>query len=110
MRWTIDSIEDDIAAFGSALTEIQCINGRWFSPAQHGVFAPGPSAELVRLMRDRGAAGVGQSSGGPSVYGIVNDASAAASLAATVRSTLTEGDVYEGPFASHGAVVTAHLA
>jgi beta-RFAP synthase len=99
-------VERDLQTFGRALTEIQCINGRWFSPAQGGPFAPGPSAELVRLMGDWGAAGVGQSSWGPAVYGIVSGDDAAHALAERVRDTMGErGEVYVGGFANEGATI-----
>jgi beta-RFAP synthase len=72
--------EGDLETFGRALTEIQCINGRWFAPAQGGAFAPGAGARLVQRMGEWGAAGVGQSSWGPAVYGIVAGDEAAAAL------------------------------
>ena len=101
--------EADLATFGEALTAIQAINGRWFASVQGGTFAPGPSEELVRRMTEWGAAGVGQSSWGPTVYGIVEGADCAARLADQVRSRLSQsgvaGDVYEGPFPIEGARV-----
>jgi beta-RFAP synthase len=97
--------EGDLFTFGSALTEVQHVTGRWFAPAQGGAFAPGTSAELVRKMADWGAAGVGQSSWGPAVYGIVEGAPAAAALAARVREAIGDGVVFEGRFASEGARV-----
>jgi len=101
--------EGDLAAFGAALTAIQAINGRWFAPVQGGTFAPGPSEELVRRMTEWGAAGVGQSSWGPTVYGIVEGADCAARLADQVRALLSRsgvaGNVYEGPFRAEGARV-----
>jgi beta-RFAP synthase len=99
-------VEHDLRTFGRALTEIQCINGRWFAPAQGGPFAPGPSAALVRSMGEWGAAGVGQSSWGPAVYGIVSGDEAAATLATRVRDAIGErGAVYVGAFANEGARV-----
>jgi beta-ribofuranosylaminobenzene 5'-phosphate synthase len=98
--------DGDLAGFGAALTEIQEMNGRWFASMQGGVFAPGPSAELVRRMRECGAAGVGQSSWGPAVYGIVEGEKASATLAAQVRDAFSgRGSVYEGPFRDAGARV-----
>ena len=61
----------DLAGFGRALSEVQEITGRWFASVQGGTFAPGASADLVRRLREWGASGVGQSSWGPAVYGIV---------------------------------------
>jgi predicted sugar kinase len=99
-------VEGDLPMFGAALSEIQATTGRWFSGAQGGTFAPGPSEELIRRMREWGAAGVGQSSWGPTVFGIVDGESAALRLADSVRSVLgAAGDVYEGAFRIEGARV-----
>ena len=96
----------DLRGFGSALTEIQEITGRWFAAVQGSTFAPGPSEELIRRMTDWGAAGVGQSSWGPTVYGVVEGNAAAARLADLVRGSLDgKGRVYEGPFRDEGARV-----
>jgi beta-ribofuranosylaminobenzene 5'-phosphate synthase len=99
----------DLATFGVALSAIQAINGRWFAPVQGGIFAPGPSEDLVRHMAEWGAAGVGQSSWGPTVYGIVDGEEAGGRLADRVRTLMATsrvaGTVYEGPFRSEGARV-----
>ena len=98
--------DGDIEAFGAALTEVQEINGRWFSHAQGGMFAPGPSAEIIRLMCDSGAPGVGQSSWGPSVYAIVDGDDAAESLSSHIRDRCAHRvAVYAGPFPSTGSIV-----
>ena len=98
--------EGDIVTFGEALSEVQRLTGNWFAPIQGGTFAPGPADGLIRLMREWGAAGVGQSSWGPTVYGVLADEEASAALAARVRAVLGEtGPVYEGGFASTGARV-----
>jgi predicted sugar kinase len=100
-------VDGDIGAFGSAITEIQQINGGWFAPAQGGPFASGASTELIGRMSEWGAAGVGQSSWGPAVYGIVEGDDAAAELAAYARALLNgSGTVYVNQFASTGARVT----
>jgi beta-RFAP synthase len=96
----------DLASFGAALSEIQRITGGWFASAQGGIFAPGPSADLVRRMTALGAAGVGQSSWGPAVYGVVESADHGAQLATALRSALgARGTMYEGPFRTEGARV-----
>lgn len=98
--------ESDLPTFGAALNEIQATTGRWFAPVQGGTFAPGASESLVHRMAEWGAAGVGQSSWGPAVYGIVDGDDAATTLANRVRDALgTQGDVYDGPFRSDGARV-----
>jgi beta-RFAP synthase len=96
----------DIEAFGTALTAIQEMTGRWFAPVQGGTFAPGLSEELVRRMSEWGASGVGQSSWGPAVYGVVADRDTAERLADRVRALLrSAGTVYEGAFPAEGARV-----
>ncbi len=98
--------DGDLEPFGRALTEIQEVTGRWFAPAQGGTFASGPSRELVRHLAELGAVGVGQSSWGPTVYGIVDGADAAARLVERVKTALgPSGQVFEGPFRSEGARV-----
>jgi len=98
--------DGDLEPFGRALTEIQEVTGRWFAPAQGGTFASGPSREFVRHLAELGAVGVGQSSWGPTVYGIVDGADAAARLVERVKTVLgSSGQVFEGPFRSEGARV-----
>jgi beta-ribofuranosylaminobenzene 5'-phosphate synthase len=60
----------DLCEFGAALTRLQQLVGETFAPAQGGVFHP-RAGGLVEAMLRLGAAGVGQSSWGPAVYGIV---------------------------------------
>ena len=48
------------------------VTGRWFASVQGGVFARVRGEELVRRLAEWGARGVGQSSWGPAVYGIVD--------------------------------------
>jgi len=99
-------MDADLPAFGESLSAIQAITGRWFAPVQGGTFAPGPSEDLVRSMAGWGALGVGQSSWGPAVYGIVRDEDAGRRLAGRVRAALGgKGRVYAGPFPAEGARV-----
>jgi beta-RFAP synthase len=100
--------EADLAEFGAALSEIQRITGSWFAAAQGGAFAAGPSAELVRQLAEFGAQGVGQSSWGPTVYGITPDPDSARDLATRVRAKLGgSGTVYQTGFSQRGALVHA---
>ncbi|HEY0777620.1 MAG TPA: beta-ribofuranosylaminobenzene 5'-phosphate synthase family protein [Gemmatirosa sp.] len=104
-------VEADLATFGAALGEVQAITGRWFAPAQGGVYAAGAAASLVQRMRAWGAVGVGQSSWGPTVYGLVADDDEAAALATDMRDAIgAAGAVYAGPFGSGGARVWASAA
>jgi beta-ribofuranosylaminobenzene 5'-phosphate synthase len=99
-------VEADLASFGDALTQIQRVTGAWFASEQGGVFAPGPSEMLVRRMAEWGAAGVGQSSWGPAVYGLAGDESEARAIAARAAEAVGGGGrVFEGGFAGMGARV-----
>jgi len=99
-------VEADLGGFGAALTEIQRITGAWFAPEQGGVFAPGPSETLVRRMAEWGAAGVGQSSWGPAVYGLTGDGDDAQNIAVRAAALVGPGGlVFEGGFAAAGARV-----
>ena len=99
-------VEGDLPSFGGALSEIQRITGGWWAPAQGGTFAPGASAELIQRMADLGAHGVGQSSWGPTVYGIVDGEAAGSALAGRLREAMRgRGEVHEGAFRIAGARV-----
>ncbi len=98
----------DLTAFGAALTEVQRITGGWFAPAQGGAFAPGVTEALVGRMAAFGAAGVGQSSWGPTAYGLVPQEEAAQDLGQRVRAWLGDrGTVLETPFSERGALVSS---
>ena len=97
-------VQGDIGSFGAALSEVQRITGAWFAPQQGGVFAPGLGEALIRNMAEWGAAGVGQSSWGPAVYGLVDGDEAAAALAGRCREFLGgHGLIFESRFARSGA-------
>jgi beta-RFAP synthase len=83
--------EGDLFTFGAALTEVQLVTGRWFAPVQGGAFAPGPGAELIARMAAWGAAGVGQSSWGPAVYGIVGSEEHGQEVARRLAPELGDG-------------------
>jgi beta-RFAP synthase len=99
-------VEADLPSFGDALSAVQRITGAWFAPQQGGIFAPGPTGQLVADMAAWGAVGVGQSSWGPAAYGLVEGEPAAQELADRVRRTIPPGGVvFEGGFAARGAQV-----
>jgi beta-ribofuranosylaminobenzene 5'-phosphate synthase len=99
-------VEADLPSFGEALSAVQRVTGAWFAPQQGGIFAPGPSEQLVNDMAAWGAVGVGQSSWGPAVYGLVDTDAAAAALGRQIRGALgSMGQVFEGGFAAEGAQV-----
>lgn len=100
-------VEADLPSFGEALSAVQRITGAWFAQQQGGIFAPGPTEWLVAQMAKWGAAGVGQSSWGPAAYGLVDSEEAARELAGRVRQAVPGGAVFEGGFASRGALIWA---
>jgi beta-RFAP synthase len=62
--------EDDIRTFGAAISAIQRTVGNYFAPLQGGRFtSPAVAAALDRLARE-GAAGIGQSSWGPTGFAL----------------------------------------
>jgi beta-ribofuranosylaminobenzene 5'-phosphate synthase len=81
-------VEKDIAGFGQAMTRIQLMVGDCFSSVQGGRFANPASEKMVEYMLSRGAAGIGQSSWGPTVYGLVEGKDRALKLLRGVISML----------------------
>ena len=84
--------EDDIEAFGAAVTEVQAIIGDYFSPVQGGRFYSQRVAAALAAMVAMGATGIGQSSWGPTGFAFVRGDMAARYLLQTVsRSGAAEG-------------------
>lgn len=82
-------VERDIENFGRALTEIQRIVGDCFASVQGGRYASYVSEKLVDFMLERGASGAGQSSWGPTVYGLIQGKGQARRLAKEVEAVLS---------------------
>lgn len=73
--------EEDIGAFGSALTEIQEIVGAHFATRQGGsAWTSKAVGHLASRMRELGATGIGQSSWGPTGFAFVDSQKAAERL------------------------------
>lgn len=97
-------VEGDIESFGRALTDIQRLVGDCFSPAQGGRFANTRSAELIEALLEWGAAGAGQSSWGPAVYGFVAGERQGQELAARATRRLDgQGQAFLTSFDNRGA-------
>jgi beta-RFAP synthase len=95
----------DIDEFGVALTEIQREMGSIFSIQQGGIFHP-RAASLVDALQTIGVAAVGQSSWGPTVYGIVDGPERAADVVDRLRVAAGAGtDVSVVDFDRRGAWV-----
>jgi beta-ribofuranosylaminobenzene 5'-phosphate synthase len=98
-------VTEDIDQFGAALTEIQHEIGSMFSSQQGGVFHP-HAAPVVEVLHGLGVGAVGQSSWGPTVYGIVESAERAFDVAEGLRGAVGAGtDVRVVDFDRRGAVV-----
>ena len=99
--------ERDLTEFGAALTRIQRLVGESFASVQGGVFHPRAEASVEALLR-HGAAGAGQSSWGPAVYGVVRGEDAGRELARRMEAELAgDGRVELVRFDNHGARVEA---
>jgi beta-ribofuranosylaminobenzene 5'-phosphate synthase len=73
-------VERELEEFGGALTRVQQLVGDEFASMQGGRFHPRAGALVEALLRG-GAAGAGQSSWGPAVYGVVGSEAAGRDLA-----------------------------
>ena len=81
-------VEHELTEFGAALTQLQKLVGECFSPVQAGHFTHPGSAELIEALLAWGAAGAGQSSWGPTVYGLVGDERQGRRLVSLVQELL----------------------
>ena len=81
-------VEKDILNFGNALTGIQNMVGDCFSSVQGGRFASPLLEKLVEFLLNKGSVGAGQSSWGPTVYGLVKGRAQAKALAAEAQAYL----------------------
>jgi beta-ribofuranosylaminobenzene 5'-phosphate synthase len=99
----------DIDEFGLALAAIQREMGSIFASQQGGVFHP-RAAPLVEALQAIGVGAVGQSSWGPTVYGIVDGPGRAADVADRLRVAAgAETDVSVVDFDRRAAVVEASV-
>ncbi len=97
--------ERDLPAFGTALAQIQRITGDWFATVQGGTFSTA-SQPIIERLTSLGVHGVGQSSWGPTVFGIVDGDETAQAVIDEVALGITDGgSVFAGPFRTGGARV-----
>ena len=65
--------ERDVAAFGEAVARLGRLNGAWYADEQGGVYRP-PAGAIIDSLGDSPAVyGAGQSSWGPTVYGVTRE-------------------------------------
>ncbi len=102
-------VEKDIENFGRAMTAIQCMVGDCFASVQGGRFANPVSEKMVDFMLDHGAAGIGQSSWGPTVYGLIRGKAEAQKLLDQTQAHLDSlggGEAFLVRPQNHGARVS----
>jgi beta-ribofuranosylaminobenzene 5'-phosphate synthase len=95
-------VDRELDEFGAALTRIQQLVGDSFAAAQGGRFHP-RAAPLVEALLRFGVAGAGQSSWGPTVYGVVGSEEAGRELARRMEDVVGEGSVDLVTFDNRGA-------
>ena len=82
--------ERDIETFGKSLTEIQSIVGDYFATVQGARFSSSPAGDCIKHMLENGAHGAGQSSWGPTVYGLAHGEVEAKKLSISTKKFLQE--------------------
>ena len=97
-------VERDLGEFGAALTRLQRLVGDAFAAVQGGPFHPRAGA-LVDALLGLGAAGAGQSSWGPAVYGLAGSEREGRELARRLAPELGGGRVDVVRFDERGARV-----
>ena len=98
-------VEHDLVEFGAALSRVQRLVGDAFAPVQGGTFHPQSGALVDALLR-LGAAGAGQSSWGPAVYGLVGSEQQGHEVVRGLEAELGAGGRAEVVrFDNHGARV-----
>jgi beta-ribofuranosylaminobenzene 5'-phosphate synthase len=83
-------VERDVTEFGAALTRLQRLVGDAFASAQGGTYHP-RAAGLVDALVRHGAAGAGQSSWGPAVYGVVGSEDEGRAIARRLEPDVGDG-------------------
>ncbi|WP_200531295.1 beta-ribofuranosylaminobenzene 5'-phosphate synthase family protein [Halorubrum sp. LN27] len=72
--------------FGAAVAEIGRLNGAWYADEQGGVYRPPVGDVVASLSASAAVFGAGQSSWGPTVYGVTDAANAGAAATAGERA------------------------
>ena len=93
MEFIPSIVDGDIELFSKALTSIQYTTGKFFSKYQYSVFCCKESEELVKILLENDVKGVGQSSWGPTVYGVLGDYTKAKKVLSKVLKIASEKDI-----------------
>lgn len=108
MRMLPSLMERDLEGFGKALTQVQDAVGDYFREVQRGRYSSSTAKECIEYMLKMGAYGVGQSSWGPAVYGLVYGKNEAERLKQLIKGFLMErvgGQVFYTRADNNGASV-----
>lgn len=100
-------LEGDLEGFGRAVSEINWRVGETFRAIQGAPYAHPVCAELIRIMCASGAAGAGQSSWGPAVFGLVDGDAAANRLVQRLQLHIGAGKLFASAFDNTGARCTS---
>ncbi len=98
MRLMPGLVEQDVTAFGAAVTEIQQIVGDHFAPVQGGRFASPGVRRHIEWFEQNGAPGVGQSSWGPTGFALCASSRQAEQLIANVPEQIRDANVELGVY------------
>lgn len=102
MRLLPALVEENLSEFGRAVTALQRAVGDYFAPVQGGRFF-GPSTPIIDFLLARGAAGAGQSSWGPTVYGFCTREQVAKLVEEVQEFVGGEAVVFSASGVNHGA-------
>jgi len=83
----------DIGRFGESVYEYGCLAGDCYASLQGGRYANPTCTDLVQRMRRYGISGVGQSSWGPTIFGLCEDGQQAEALCAQLRERYSESQL-----------------
>ncbi|MFB6168241.1 MAG: beta-ribofuranosylaminobenzene 5'-phosphate synthase family protein [Haloferacaceae archaeon] len=83
--------EGAVERFGGAAAEIGRLNGSWYADEQGGLYRPPVGALVASLAEEPAVAGAGQSSWGPTAYGVTDADRAEAARAAGERALSAAG-------------------
>lgn len=109
LRQVLPAIADgDAARFGAAVETVGRLNGSWYAGEQGGTYRPPVGAIVESLAGSAAIYGAGQSSWGPAVYGVTDEAHADAAReagAAALDAAAVEGEVLVVSGRNRGATI-----
>jgi beta-ribofuranosylaminobenzene 5'-phosphate synthase len=91
-------LEKDIHSFGIAMTNIDRMFGEYWSEPQGGVYSHPIIKSGIEFLLENGVNGVGQSSWGPTLYGIVEGESEALKITEMLEDYLNTGGIVGDSF------------